>query len=131
MSHDLAGCGREVTLFAVHCEGEVFGGTCQGKLGRLVDRESYVAFLDSQKVVFHMGKPGAVRRLEDCAVQDWRTWTCTEHYEDGSKMFRIMNDGWLSVYYNAGGSGETRDITLVYLSPWHYYWHRFTSKSSG
>jgi hypothetical protein len=103
MSHDLAGCGQEVTLFAVNCEGKVDGGTCQGKLGYLVGRVQFVAFPDRQEVVTHTGT--AVKRLEDCAVQDWRTWTCTDHYPDSSTMTRWMNNGQLTQYYAANRSG--------------------------
>jgi len=39
-----------------------------------------------------------------------------------------MNDGQLTQYYAANLSGDKVPITIVYLSPWRYYWHRFTSR---
>src|SRR5262245_47777047 len=91
MSRDLAGCDPGVTLFLVECDGKVVNDTCEGKLGDLLLRETFTAFPDRQEVVIHIGK--TVQRLDDCVVQDRRTWTCTQQFSDGTTSTRALDNG--------------------------------------
>ena len=126
MSHDLAGCGSGITLFQVWCDGKVVKNTCEGKLGDLLQRVTFTAFPDRQEVVTHIGS--VVQRFDGCVVQDPRTWTCTQHFSDGTTATRAMNDGEFS-YFTTDASHSGHDT--VFVSAWRYYWHRLNSKSSG
>jgi hypothetical protein len=126
MSHDLAGCDSGVTLLQVWCDGKVVKNTCEGKLGHLLQRVSFSAFPDRQEVVTHSGS--AVERLDGCVVQDRRTWTCTQHFPDGTIMTRAMNDGEFTHFStDAPPSG----YHTVFVSAWRYYWHRFTQPQAA
>jgi hypothetical protein len=52
---------------------------------------SFAAFPDRQEVITHTGS--TVQRLDDCVVQDRRTWTYTQHFPDDSMAIRAMNNG--------------------------------------
>ena len=82
---------REVTLYAVDCKGKAVGNMCDGKLGVPLGRVTFVAFPDRQEVVMNAG--GTVERLDGCVVQNWQTWTCTEHHPNGGATVWAMNGG--------------------------------------
>src|SRR5262245_50070858 len=117
------GSPREVSLYAVDCKGKSVGNISDGKLGVPLGRVTFVAFPDRQEVVMNSG--GTVERLDGCVVQDWRTWTCTAQYPDGSAMVWAMNEGALAQTNVPHGSDDQIPVP-VYLPAWAYYWHRYT-----
>jgi hypothetical protein len=127
MTSDLAGCNfaREVSVFPVACEGKVVANFCQGKLGVPLNRATFVAFPDRQEVVHRQA--GIVTRLDNCTVQDWRTWTCASYTSDG-QVTRSMDRGEFNEYDPPQGPLTP---SWVYVSAWRYYWQRFTWKPSG
>jgi hypothetical protein len=127
MTSDLTGCDseREVSAFAVMCQGKAVGNMCQGKLSLPLGRVTFVAFPDRQEVVENAGKGGPIK-LHNCVVQDWRTWTCSSNDPDG-QLTQIMDRGEFTENFQPNPS-NTPLPEIVYLPAWRYYWHSFTWK---
>jgi len=126
----LAACDRDpgVTLYAIECNGKVVSDKCQGTLGDIIGRISWVAFPESQTVTSQSGGKGYVERYDNCVVQSPRTWTCTQTFStDDSVMTRIMDRGQFRTVYVPGHAVDFgHPAEVVFVSPWRYHWYRLT-----